>query len=273
MRKMVSIPYRNPGVFAPLLKGCFLAGEKGVPILIGCEEGEHARAALAALYVEDRAILRWVCVDSLCRRKGLGRDLVEAFCSAVSSADIRSIEAYACLPTEKQGTIRDFMGKCRFRMEQSTPLYAVPLGAILYSRITQRELTPFAVSYANVSPYQWRLLLGKLARYNLPEPHSLHRLLRQESMVWLEDGKITGCILLVSDGESLEVRWLYAESQKIIAPLISAACRAASARFSVDTTVYAAATIPSVAELMKRLGGDEFQNPDDVLTFVRLLRK
>ncbi len=129
------------------------------------------------------------------------------------------------------------------------------------------------VSYANVSPYQWRLFLGKLARYNLPEPHSLHGLLRQESMVWLEDGKITGCILLVSDGESLEARWLYAESQKIIAPLISAACRAASARFSVDTTVYAAATIPSVVELMKRLGGDEFQNPADVLTFVRLLRK
>lgn len=268
---MLTSPFRSPGVFTPLLKECFLPGEKGAPILLGCEENGRARAALAALCVEDRAIIRRVCVDKPCIRQGMGRDLVQAFCNAAAKTGLRAVEAYACLPAEKQDAIRGFLQACGFQEEESAQLCAIPLGSIASSRLGNGALSQFTVPLAEAPSSEWRIFLGQLARRGLSKPFSMNGLLRQESMVWMEGGRITGCILLASDGESLEVRWLYAENQKAVMALLAAAYRAASARFSPETTVYAAAAIPSAAEIMKRLGGDRCRNPADVLAFARPL--
>ena len=273
MTTVVSIDPRHPGAYAPLLAGSLPADERGVPVALGCEEEGRARAALTALCVGEDVIIRRVSVDGACRRCGMGTALVQALCEAAAASGARRAEAYVSLSEQEQEAACALFRACGFGEEESAPICTVPL-SVLASGPLGGPAPRQAVPLEDIPAYKLRAFQAAYARAGRgAELPALRGLLGQESMVWLENGMIVGCVLFAPSGQDVELVWLYASGTQAVRGLLSAACRALSRSFPPETLVRAATLLPSETELMRRLGGGSFRQESEIRVFTRQLRE
>ena len=261
MTTIVSIDPRHPGAYAPLLAGSLPAGERGVPVALGCEESGCARAALAAFCVAEDVIIRRVSVDGTCRRRGMGTALVQALCRAAAASGVRRAEAYVSPSEQDQG-----------QEEESALVCTVPL-SVLTSGPLGGSAPRQAIPLETVPAYKLRAFQAAYVRAGRgAELPDLRGLLGRESMVWLENGEIQGCVLLAPSGQNVEILWLYASGAQAVRGMLSAACRALSRSFPPKTLVRAATLLPSETELMRKLGGESFRQESAICVFTRQLQ-
>ncbi|HIS79478.1 MAG TPA: GNAT family N-acetyltransferase [Candidatus Caccousia stercoris] len=274
MTTIVSIDPCHPGAYAPLLAGSLPTGERGVPVALGCEESGCARAALVAFCVAEDVIIRRVSVDGTCRRRGMGTALVQALCRAAAASGVRRAEAYVSPSEQDQGqeAACSLFRACGFEEEESALVCTVPL-SVLTSGPLGGSAPRQAIPLETVPTYKLRAFQASYVRAGRgAELPDLRGLLGRESMVWLENGEIQGCVLLAPSGQNVEILWLYASGAQAVRGLLSAACRALSRSFPPKTLVRAATLLPSEIELMRKLGGESFRQESAICVFTRQLQ-
>ena len=200
MSRIVSLDPQAPGSFAPLLTGA--SPSIGAPLLLGYELCGTACGVLAADCFDDSVTLRWICVDGCCQHHGIAGELLDTLCTLAGESGAGQIDAVACLdnkmPLETLLTHRGFV-----KAEEAS-VYSFPLSAVLGGPLAHQAArkNPRLVPLHSLPGYLLRDFNRHIADPNGPLYPAINPdILLPESMAWLENGAVTGCVLL-ADGES-----------------------------------------------------------------------
>lgn len=255
------------GDFAPMFAGAFDDMPEGEAILLGYTQEDMACAALAAIQVEEVVLLRWVMVEESCRRQGIGRQLIKALCQYAAANGIREVDAVVCLPKKEQAVAKALLLSGGFQLTEQNSIFSLPLSTVLEGPLAVRiKKAPHSgvVSFAEVSNFQIKEFNFNVLRQEGLPPVQISQLLTDCSFAWLEKEKITGCILLASCGEDVEIRWLYGQKPLAVQEMISAAAAALAERYDSAIHIYAASMQPSVESLIRKISGGRLREEQTV---------
>ncbi len=275
--RIVTVNPAKPGAFAGLLPNIPMEPGSGSPLLLGCELAGMAVGVLAADCLEEAVTLRWICVAPSCRRRGVAFRLMEKLCELAERESVRRMDAVACLPPEKLLPLEALLSRFGFERKDAGPVYSFPLQAVLNG-----PLAPTAArNYPNAVPVHEMEGQHALREFNrrvadeeaLPYPVIEPGKLLKESRVWVENGKITGCLLLAPCGDGLELRWLYGKGTASLLGMLSSAAAAVAAGHPTGIRLHMTALIPSADALVHKLAGEWLTEEAPVLHFVRSVRE
>lgn len=266
--RIVCVNPLAPAGYAPLLSGA--SPSAGTPLVLGYELDGAACGVLAADCFEDSVTLRWICVDRTCQHRGVGGSLFQILRTLAADAGARVIDAAVCACAEERSLAERFLTRYGFSPVETAPVYRFPLSAI-----TQGPLAP-AIAKADPRGVPLRTLPDYLLRElkqmatdaggpvsSLMNPDAL----LPESLVWLEHGALTGCVLLAPCGSGVELQWLHAKGGTAVQGLLTGAARALSAAYPPQTMIHAAALVPSAAHLIEKLAGGQLTKQPPLIHF------
>ncbi len=274
MRGIVTIDPQNPGGFAPLLAGAAPAPFRGTPAYLGYQLDGAAFAALIADCLDDGVFLRWLAVDEPCRGRGYGRLLVETLCRFAAKAGAKWVQACVSSTQERPATAMGaLLTNCGFQQTEDSPAFHFPLDALEHSpyagylAMSDAHIEPISM----LSEYQCRHFDQRMQELGEAQGALLcaEGLLREDSMIWLEQGKIRGCILLAACGADLELRWVYCTNPKLMPALLGTAYQTIRRQYPPQTLLHVAAINPAVEPLLEKFVGEALQEEMEILHFER----
>lgn len=254
--RIVSLNPNATGSFAPLLAGASPCC--GTPLVMGFELGNLACGALAADCFEDAVTLRWLAVDKFCRRRGIAEQLLEKLCELAANAGAKHIDAIIC--QDSMEPMEYLLIRKGFTPLEQTPVYSFPLSVVLNGPLhpLDRKKDRRVVALNSLPSYLLQKFNRRIADYNESVHLNIdHNAILPESVAWLENEKITGCLLLAPCGNDVEIRWLYSDSAISLQGMISEAARLFVANHSAQTIVHASALTPNITAFIQKLAGDE----------------
>lgn len=260
----------QPGGYAPLLAGAFSPPFLGTPVFLGLDLGGIASAVLAAECFDETAVVRWVAVDKPCQGRRFGGRLLDAFCDAAFFSGAQAIDAVVCLPDGDREKAAGLFMTHGFSLLSESETYRFPLSALLSGPLANDPPHPNVKPLSDVPRSAVNAFNRRVMETEglLVPPVRMQGLL-PESVVWMENDRIAGCVLAAPCADGIELQWLYGTSAAMIRGLLSGACRLAARRVSPDTPIFAAALVPEAAPLVRRLAGAELRQEAPVLHFRR----
>lgn len=264
--RIVSLSPQETGGFAPLLAGA--PPSIGAPLLLGYEMWGGACGALAADCFEDSVTLRWLCVDTPCRRRGIGGEMVRTLCDLAAGAGARRIDAIVC--RDSSPSLEALLVHRGFVPVEESPVYSFPLSAVLTGSLAAlaAKRNPRLVPLRSLPQYLLRDFNRRIARPDGPmyppiEPEAL----LAESLAWVEKDEVTGCVLLAPCGEGVELRWLHAQGAAAVQGLLAGAVGAVAANYAPETLIHVTALIDSADALVHRLAGPQLVQHQPVVHY------
>ena len=260
--------------FAPMLEGALEEGMDGTPILLGYKKDDKALGALAAVQIEDVVILRWLVVEEEVQRQKIASRLLKVLYQYAAAKKISEISVVVCLSGREKEVAEMLLLKNGFQMIEQNKTFSLPLSVITESSLAShikkaRHSNVAALSeISNLQLQEFNLEIMKEGE--LLQIESLE-ILTECSYVWLENGKITGCILLTAYDEDIEIQWLYGKNPLAVQEMIMAAASSLMDKYSVETRIYATALQPSVESLIRKLAGDKLTEEQTVDLYQCLL--
>ncbi|MDO4292949.1 MAG: GNAT family N-acetyltransferase [Eubacteriales bacterium] len=273
--RIVAVDPKNPGAFTGLLPDIPMEPGPGAPLLMGYELVGTAAGILAADCLEDAVTLRWIAVTPPCRRRGVASRLLAKLCELAGKEGVVRMDAVACLSPGELRPLEKLLSGFGFARRDVSPSYSFPLKAVwkgpLAAAAAGKHPNAVPVHGLEGQPalreFNRRVSAAEALPYPVIEPGSL----LQQSRVWVEDGKITGCLLLASCRDGIELRWLYGKGTAALLGMLSSALTAAAKSYSGETRIYMTALIPSAEALARKLAGEGITQEAPVLHFVRSL--
>lgn len=273
LSRIVTIHPAKPGAFSSLLSSIPMEPVSGSPLLLGYELAGMAVGVLAADCLEEAVTLRWICVAPSCRRRGVASRLMEKLCELAEREGVLRMDAVACLPLEKLLPLEALLSRFGFERRDVSPVYSFPLQAVLRGPLASAA----ARRYPNAVPVHEMEGQPALREFNrrvadeeaLPYPVIEPGKLLKESRVWVENGKITGCLLLAPCGDSLELRWLYGKGTAPLLGMLSSAACAVAESYPLGVRIHMTALVPSAEALVRRLAGEQLMEEAPALHFMR----
>lgn len=274
MRPLI-LPLYEPGAFEPLMAGNWDGPFRGIPVRLGLLRDGKATGVLTADVLEDTVIIRWVGVDAPDLRTGVGSALLDTLFEAVKEAGAVRAETSICLPEESSLRAEAFFRSQGFSPDYLCPAYQFPLSAFLEGTLNSKMKNPdhHAVPLSSLTPRQLRVFNQNLAQTEpsgAPFPISPEEFL-PESMVWLEEGKVTGCLLLEPCDEMIELRWLYGRGLPALTGQLTAGAKALAHSYGPEVIIHALALSPGVEELIQRTVSGNVISSDPVVHLQREL--
>lgn len=272
MKQITRIDIDSPGEYEPFLIGWERKDFHGIPLILGYRISDMASGILIADCLEGAATLKWIAVDENCRKRGIGGRLWEAFCNIVVDAGITRIDAVLCLPSEEAEKADAFLEHRGFRQKNSNESYSLGLGIVCQGALSKmfknKDVRIQALQEATA--YQIRSYNQKVCDVNEGEfmPIVPEELL-PESVVWIEDDEIKGCVLLASCGSGIELRVLSGNGSQMLALMLAKACENLVHKYPMDTKIYVTALVDSVKGLVEKLVGDSVVLESPVSHYVK----
>lgn len=262
------------GGYEALLNGVHLESRGGTPLYLGWELGGVACGVLAAFCDSDTVTIAHIAVAEPCRRRGIARRLLQALCETAKHAGAVRIDCVLAVSGPDRIAAEGLLWGQGFRSQESCGTYRFALDALLDGPLgTGRPRSAKVVSLSQVQPYQLRAYNSHIAapKNFLHPPIHPQELLEQVSMAWIEDGKMTGCVLLAPCGADVELRWIHAQGAAAVGALLASACGALAQAFPPETMIHVAALEHSAEDLVKRLAGSAAVETTPVEYFARSL--
>ncbi len=277
LSRIVSLNPAKPGAFSSLLPDLPMEPGFGSPLLLGCELAGMAVGILAADCFDRAVTLRWIGVAPSCRRRGVASGLLEKLCQLAGREGVRRMDAVASLPPEKLRPLEALLSRFGFERRDVSQVYSFPLQAVLRGPLASAA----ARRYPNAVPvyeleghpalreFNRRAAAAEMLPYPVIEP----RRLLKESRVWVENGRITGCLLLADGKDSLELRWLYGKGTAPLLGMLSSAACAVAESYPSGVRIHMTALVPSAEALVRRLAGEQLMEEAPALHFMRRFSK
>ena len=252
MLNFVSISPGSPGLYAPFLGPALNAPVQGRPFLLGCEIGRVACGALAASFQREGVRLLWVSVAPACQGRGMGRLMMGRFMEAVSASGAELAEAAFVLDGPAQIPAASLLRGAGFREAGELPCFSFPLSAALEGPLAAVPAgDPHVRSLSQLPAGAFQSLNREMAA--LTAPFRAGELLPDASLFWVEEGRITACVLLAPCGDGVELRWLYGSQPRALQHLLAGAMRAVERSVSPHAAVQVLPLEERVERLLCRL--------------------
>lgn len=272
MKQITRIDIESPGAYQPLLAGFEKRDFIGTPLILGYRISDMACGILLADCVENVAVLKWIAVDKNCQKRGIGGRLLEAFCKLVKEAEMSYIDAVVCLPAGEAKKADAFLEPRGFRQKESRESYSLCLETVSQGALSKlfgkkekcmkalKEATSYQIRNYNQS-------IGEANEENFM-PIVLEELL-PESVVWIENDKIEGCVLLAPCGNGIELRMLSGNGSQMLALMLAKSCENLANKYPMDTKIYITTLVDSAKRLVEKLAGDSIVLEKPVLHYVK----
>ena len=272
MKQITRIDIESPGVYQPLLAGFEKKDFIGTPLILGYRISDMACGILLADCVEHVAVLKWISVDENCQKRGIGTRLLDAFCKLVKEAEMLYIDAVVCLPAKEAEKADTFLEHRGFRQKESGESYSLCLETVSQGALSKlfgkKEKGLKALKEA--MPYQIRNFNQSIGDVKGEKfmPIVLEELL-PESVVWIENDTIEGCVLLAPCGKGIELRMLSGNGSQMLALMLAKACENLANTYPMDTKIYITTLVDSAKRLVEKLAGDSVVLENPVLHYVK----
>lgn len=274
MDGILSLSPKALGGYEALLEGVDWGFQRGTPLYLGWELGGVACGILAAFCDSDTVTIAHIAVTAPCRRRGIARRLLQALCESAKHAGAGRIDCVLAASGVDRIAAEGLLWGQGFRSQESCATYCFPLKALLDGPLgSNRPRSAKVVALSQVQSHQLRAYNSHIAALKnfLHPPIHPQTLLEQVSMAWVEDGKMTGCVLLAPCGADVELQWIHAQGAAAVGALLSAACNALTQAFPPETMIHVAALEHSAEGLVKRLAGSAAVETTPVEYFERSL--
>ncbi len=266
MKQITRIDINSPGEYKAFLAGWEQKDFLGMPLILGYRLGGMACGILIADCLEKSAVLKWIAVDENCQRRGIGGRLWETFCNIASEAGIAHVDAIVCLPSKEAETADAFLYHRGFRKKDSNESYSFCLEVVSQGALSKlfKHKDVHIHLLQETAPHQIRSYNQKIRNVEKGDfmPIVAEELL-PESVVWIEDDKIEGCVLLASCGNGIELRMLSGNGSQKLALMLAKACENLTNKYPEDTRIYVTALTDSAKGLVKKLAENNLvlENP------------
>ena len=264
MRQLNFVDMNSPGAYQPFLVGWDKSSFIGVPLVLGYQIGGMACGILIADNLKESITLKWIAVDQNCQGRGIGKRLIDGLYQIAEEAGITQIDAIVCLPLEAAEKVNSFLYHRGLRKKNSTESYSISLETI--------SKGPLAKLFKNKDIHI--RTLKETASYHIRNYNQKHHKeegfqiiipeeLLPESVVWMEEEEIQGCVLLASCGEGIELRLLSGNGSQMLASMLAKACDHLIDKYPMDTKIYVTTLVDSAKRLVTNLAGNSIvlENP------------
>lgn len=267
MNPISRIDINNPGDFAPMLTGALDGCPKGEVILLGYKEKDKPSGVLAAVEVEDAIMLRWLVVEEEFQRQGIASKLISVLNQYAEAKNLREIDCVVCLPKKEQEIVKKLLLKNNFQMTEQDKMFSFPISAIsegVFGTHIEKAFRSNVKALSGISNIQIQEFNLRIMEEEGFIPIVPSKLLTDYSFVWLEEGRVTGCILLAPCDEGIEIQWLYGEKPLAVQEMILAAAKVMVQSVPAETRIYATVMQPSVENMIRKLGSNELKEEQTV---------
>ena len=259
MKQIVRIDIDSPGAYESFLAGWEKKDFIGTPLLFGYKIKDMACGILVADYVGKVAVLKWIAVDEICQGRGIGTRLWKAFYNIVADAGVTCVDTVVCLPAREAKRAEAFLEHRGFQKTEVKESYSFCIEAVSGGSLsklfgnkdmhmhTLQEAAPY-----QIRNYNQRMIEDDDGNFMSIVPEEL----LPESIVWIEDEKIKGCVLLAACGNGIELRMLSGNGSQMLALMLAKACKNLADRYPMDTKIYVAALVNSAKQLVEKLAGN-----------------
>lgn len=272
MKQITRINIESPGAYEPFLKGFGKKDFIGIPLILGYRISDMACGILIADCVENVAVLKWIAVDENCQKRGIGRRLLDAFCKYVKEAGMSYIDAVVCLPIGEAEKADAFLEKHGFRQKDYQESYSLCLETVSRGALSKLfgKKEKCLKELKETMPYQIRNYNQSIGEANEEKfmPIVLEELL-PESVVWIENDKIEGCVLLAPCGNGIELRMLSGNGSQMLVLMLVRACESLANKYPMDTKIYITTLVESAKRLVEKLEGDNIIMENPVWHYVK----
>lgn len=259
MHEIVRVSPNAPGAYSALMAG---AGQSagGETIALGYSLSGVPCGALVADCLDSSLLLRWICVDASFQNRGIAGRLLEALLARAKQAEIVSVDAVVCLAENQHSYVEALLRQHGFMCAETRPVFRLPLSSVLSGPLAAgiRTISANVAALNTLRSYQLRDFNHHIVSsgYEKIRPEEL----LQESRVWLENDRVTGCILFAPCGGDIELRWIYGSGSEVVRGLSTAGAAALAERYPPETVIHAAALLPTTGKLLKRISGKDLES-------------
>lgn len=259
MKQIHLIDIHSPGAYKPFLEGWNISSFMGTPLVLGYGLGGMASGILIADCFDNAITLKWIAVDKRCQGRGIGKRLLESFCTMAAEAGAKRIDAVVCLSPEVAEQVDALLYYRGFRKSDSNSSYSLPLESVskgalskLLKKTDVRMRTLDKVKKYYILEYNQKVKNFSKENYQPIVPEEL----LPESVLWIEKDEVRGCVLLASCGDGIELRMLSGSGNQMLAFLLAKACENLTKKYAKDTKIYITALVDSADRLVQKLAGD-----------------
>lgn len=211
MGNVVNVTADNITLYRPFLKETEREGDlqgnemvpvAGTPLILGYETGGMACGALYAICTRSDIVISWISVYEPMRGRGIGSAMLETLCERAEEIGADEVSAVVCLPEKALKSAERLLQLHQFRKTEESPAFRFRLADVqpeLKKEKTDAEhshIVPFSqLSTKQLTAFNQMLTAGN---GNLYPPVIMNEILPAQSFAWVEEKRITGCILLAN---------------------------------------------------------------------------
>jgi GNAT superfamily N-acetyltransferase len=258
--RLTFIDERNIDLFGPFLRRETGAAAGSGGLRLGCVTDGVAVGAIAAQLRRSGAYIESVAVAPSYRRRGLSAFMLIGLIGLLRDTGSARAYALASGAEDNAEAVRALLRGAGFELESADNVYTYRLSDIRERPLVQKmagETEDGRIFSLSAAPeFYLRQLGARISAHGgadgLAEADDMDR---EAGVLFCNTDGVSACMLIASDKDGPEVRWLHGESQGALHAVVAAGIRRTLKRYGDDAQVRIAAVHPGADNIVTKLLG------------------